>query len=89
MHINHSHLTVYDGTEIVKVTPVMRTLANPNAPAAISKGTWAVKRCSNEILQYLAGVPANAGCLAYVFMQNLVLEIELTVMHVKGQHRLI
>jgi len=38
-------------------------LPNPSVLVAVSKGVQAVKLCSNKILQFLIGVPANAGCL--------------------------
>ena len=53
-----------DDTELVQVTLLRRTLAsspNPSALVAFSKGIRAVKLCSNKILQFLTGVPANAG----------------------------
>jgi len=37
-------------------------LPNSNVLVAISKGMQAAKPCSNKILQFLAGVPANAYC---------------------------
>jgi len=40
-------------------------LPNPSATVAVSKGMWAVKRCSNKIRQFSTGVWANAGCNAY------------------------
>ena len=30
-------------------------LRNPNALVAVSKGMWAVKLCTNKILQFLTG----------------------------------
>jgi len=45
-----------DGTETVQVTLLRRTLLpDPNAAVAISKGLWAVKLCSDKILQFLTG----------------------------------
>jgi len=46
----------YDGKETVQVIPLRKTLPNMNAIFAISKGVWAVKLCSNKILQCLTGV---------------------------------
>ena len=45
-----------DGTEMVQVTLLRRTLRllpAPNVLVAISKGMWAVKLCFNKILQFL------------------------------------
>jgi len=36
-------------------------LSNLNVLVAICKGMQAVKLCSNKVLQFLAGVPANIG----------------------------
>ena len=46
-----------DGVEMVQVIPLRRTLvsSNPNALVAVSKGTWAVKLCSDKVLQFLTG----------------------------------
>jgi len=33
----------------------LRTLPNPNALVAVSKGMWAVKLCINKILQLSTG----------------------------------
>jgi len=45
----------------VHVTPLKGTLAShySNAIVAVSKGMQAVKVCSNKMLQFLTGVPAN------------------------------
>jgi len=55
----------YDGMEMVQVTPLFEnfSILNPNALAAVIKGMWTVKLCSNKILQLLTRVPANVGCL--------------------------
>ena len=37
-------------------------LPNPNVLVAINKGMWAVNLSTYKILQFLTGVPANAGC---------------------------
>ena len=34
---------------------LQRLLPNPNALATVSKGMWAVKLCTNKILQFLTG----------------------------------
>jgi len=34
---------------------LQRLLPNPNALVAVSKGMWAVKLCTNEIVQFLTG----------------------------------
>jgi len=39
-----------------------RLLSNPNVLVAINKGMWAVKLSTYKIIQFLTGVPANAGC---------------------------
>jgi len=35
---------------------LQRLLPNPNALVVVSKGMWAVKLCTNKILQFLTGV---------------------------------
>ena len=58
----YSHLVVTmfcdDGTETVHVTPLSILAASPylNVLVDFSKGLWAVKLCSNKILQFLTGV---------------------------------
>ena len=39
----------------MRVTPLRTLMPNPYALVAISKGMWAVKLCSNKILQFLGG----------------------------------
>ena len=49
--------------EMVQVTPLKKTFfPNLNVLVAVSKGMWAVKFCSNKILQFLTG---SAGYAAF------------------------
>jgi len=51
MYNKKKETNIYDGTEMVQVTLFTRTLVsspNPHAIAAISKGTRAIKLCSNN-----------------------------------------
>ena len=64
MYNNKNYYLLNHGTETVQVTPLRRTPASsPKFKCTgISRAMRAVKLCSNKILQFLTGVPADAGC---------------------------
>jgi len=47
------HVNWWPGTNTVWVSHLMRTLPNPNALDAVSRGTWVGKHHSSKILQFL------------------------------------
>jgi len=46
---------ILDGTETMRITPlkITQALLNPNALAAVSNCLWAVKLCTDKIIQFL------------------------------------